>query len=137
MSIRSLQSLNARLGRGLAFDDEIAAQKRCGRMRIRRNFASREGSETASNFREAEVRAEHGNGKGPSGYESGIRDRAEWTRKGERGQEGWRAMDDKEDGGASLSPHQIVDFTPAPAPAQPVPSRTFPHQPTQSHCRIR
>ena len=96
-------------------------------MRIRRNFASREGSETASNFREAEVRAEHGNGKGPSGYESGIRDRAEWTRKGERGQEGWRAMEDKKDGGASLSPHQIVDFTPAPAPAQPVPSRTFLH----------
>ena len=36
-------------------------------------------------------------------------------------------MEDKEDGGASLSPHQIVDFTPAPAPAQPVPSRIFPH----------
>ena len=106
-------------------------------MRIRRNFASREGSEAARNFREAEVRAEHGNGKGPSGYESGIRDRAEWTRKGERGQEGWRAMEDKEDGGASLSPHQIVDFTPAPAPAQPVPSCNFPHLPTPLHCRIR
>ncbi len=34
-------------------------------------------------------------------------------------------MEDKEDGGASLFPHQIVDF--APAPAQPVPRRTFPH----------
>ncbi len=69
--------LDARLGRGLVFDDQIAAQKGCGRMRIRRNFASREGSEAASNFQEAEVRAEHGNGKGPSGCESGIRDRAE------------------------------------------------------------
>ena len=46
-------------------------------------------------------------------------------------------MEDKEDGGASLFPHQIVDFTPAPAPAQPVPSRTFPHPPTPLHCRIR
>ncbi len=118
---RIKESIHDRLGRGLVFDDDIAAQKGCGRMRIRRNFASREGSEAARNFREAEVRAEHGNGKGPSGYESEIRDRAEWTRKGERDQEGWRAMEDKEDGGARPSPHQIVDFT----PAQPVPSRTF------------
>ena len=36
-------------------------------------------------------------------------------------------MEDKEDGGGSLSPHQVLDFTPAPAPAQPVPSRTFPY----------
>ena len=35
----------------------------------------------------------------------------------ERGQESRRAMEDKEDGGASLFPHQIVDFTPVPAPA--------------------
>ena len=97
--------LDARLGRGLVFDDQIAAQKGCGRMRIRRNFASREGSEAASNFQEAEVRAEYGNGKGPSGCESGIRDRAEWARKGERGQDSWRAMEDKEDGGACLFPH--------------------------------
>ena len=44
-------------------------------------------------------------------------------------------MEDKEDGGASLFPHQIVDFTPA--PAQPVLSRTSPYSPTPLHCRIR
>ena len=49
------------------------------------------------------------------------------------------AVEDKEDGGASLFPHQIVDFTPAPAsaPAQPVLSRTFPHPRTPLHCHIR
>ena len=35
----------------------------------------------------------------------------------ERGQESRRAMEDKEDGGASLFPHQFVDFAPVPAPA--------------------
>ena len=48
-------------------------------------------------------------------------------------------MKDKEDGGASLFPHLIVDFTPALAlvPAQPVLSRTFAYPPTLLHCRIR
>ncbi len=43
---------NARLGRGLVFHDEIAAQQR---MRIRRNFGSGGGLEAASNFGGAEV----------------------------------------------------------------------------------
>ena len=46
-------------------------------------------------------------------------------------------MEDKEDGGAKFFPRQIVDFTLAPAPAQPVLSRTFPHPPTPLHYRIR
>ncbi|MCJ1345775.1 hypothetical protein MMC31_003984, partial [Peltigera leucophlebia] len=46
---------DARLGRGLVFDDEIAAQQR---MRIQRNFGSGRGSEAAGNFAEAEVWAE-------------------------------------------------------------------------------
>ena len=68
-----------------------------------------------------------------------IRARGEQAWRRERGQESRRAMEDKEDGCASLFPHQIVDFTPAPAtaPAQPVLSRTFPHPPTLLHCRIR
>ncbi len=74
-------------------------------MRIRRNFISREGSKTANNFRGTEVRAKNSNRKEPSGYKSGIRDRKEWTWKREKGQEGWMAMDDKEDRGASLSPY--------------------------------
>ena len=72
---------NARLGRGLVFDDEIATQQGCGRMRIRRNFGSGKGSEAACNFGEAEVRVEQGNGKGPSGYKSRIRGRGEYARK--------------------------------------------------------
>ena len=82
-------------------------------------------SEVARNFREAEVRAENGNGKGPSGCESGIKDRAKWARQEERKQENWRVMEDKKDRVASLFSHQIVDFTPAPASTQPVPSHTF------------
>ena len=58
-------------------------------------------------------------GDARAGYE------AEESRRRERGQESQRAMKDKRDGGASLFLHQIVDFTPAPAPAQPVLSRTF------------
>ena len=53
--------------------------------------------------------------------------------KGPRGTgEPWRI---KEDGGAALFPHQIVDFTLA--PAHPVLSRTFPHLPTPFHSRMR
>ena len=96
-------------------------------MRIWPNFASREGSETVSNFRKAEVRAEYGKRKRSSGYESEIKNRAEWIRKGEKGQEGWRAMEDKENGDDSLFSHQIVDFTFAPAPVEPVPSCSFLH----------
>ena len=83
--------LNALLGWGLVFDNEIAAQKKSDQMHIRRNFTSRERSEAASNFWEAGVRAENGNEKRLSGYESGIKDRKRWTRKKKRGQEGWRA----------------------------------------------
>lgn len=83
-------------------------------MRIRQNFASRERSEAASNFLEAEVKAKYGNGKRPRGYKSGIKDRAEWTRQEKRGQESLRARDDKKDGGASTSPYQIVNFIPTP-----------------------
>ncbi len=79
--------LDARLIRRLVFDDEIAAQKRCSRMRIRCIFANRERFKAASNFWEAEVRVENGNRKEPNGYESRIKDRAEWTRKGEKDQE--------------------------------------------------
>ncbi len=43
-------------------------------------------------------------------------------------------MEDKEDGGASLFPHQVVDFTPA--PVQPVLSCTFLHPPTPLHFHI-
>ncbi len=43
---------DARLGRGLVFDDEIAAQQR---MRIQHNLGSGRGSEAADNFGEAEV----------------------------------------------------------------------------------
>ena len=64
------QSLNdeqiipdARLSQRLVFDDEIAAQKRYGWMHIWCNFVNREGSETASNFWRANVKAEHGNRK--------------------------------------------------------------------------
>ena len=46
-------------------------------------------------------------------------------------------MEDKEDGGASLFPHQIVGFTHAPAPARPVLSRAFSRLPTPLHCHIR
>lgn len=74
-------------------------------MRIPRNFASREGSEAASNFREAEVRAEYDNEKRPSGYTSWIRHRAKWAQKGKKGQESWSAIEDKKDGDASLPPH--------------------------------
>ena len=49
-------------------------------------------------------------GTGPSGYGNRIRVQSrERGRRRERGQESRRAMDDKEDGGASLSSHQIVD----------------------------
>ncbi len=106
-------------------------------MRIRRNFASIEDFEAASNFRKPDVGAESGNGKEPNGYESEIMDRAEWTRKRERGQEGWKAMKNNEDRGANLFPHQIVDFTPASAPAQPVLSCNFPSLPTLLHICIR
>ena len=108
-------------------------------MRIRRNFRSREGSKTADSFGEAEVRAKQRIRKGPSGYESRIREpdtRAGYeSRIRVRGEQTWRierAMEDKEGGGASLLPHQIIDFTPAPtpAPAQPVLSHSFPYPPT-------
>lgn len=44
-------AIDTRLGRGLVFSDEIAAQQ----IRIRRTFGSREGSEAAGNFWEAEA----------------------------------------------------------------------------------
>ena len=56
-----------------------------------------------------------------------------WTRKEKRGQEGLRAIEDKKDGGANRFAYQIVDYTTAPAPAQPVPSCNFPHLPTPLH----
>ncbi len=78
------QSLNeeeiirdTRLSRGLVFDNKIAALKACSRLHIRRNLASGEGSKTASNFQEAEVRAEYSNTKRPSGYQSKIIKRVE------------------------------------------------------------
>ena len=82
-----INNRNARLDKGLVFDYEIAAQKECRRMHIRRNFTSREESAAANNFWEAEVRAKNDNGKEPSRYESKIRDRTEWTRKREKYQE--------------------------------------------------
>ncbi len=68
---------NARLSRGLVFDDEIAAEKEYGQKFIWHNFRGREGSKAASNYWNAEVKEEHDNKKEPSGYESGIKDRAE------------------------------------------------------------
>lgn len=63
-----------RLGRRLVFDDEITVQNGYGHIRIGRNFASQEGSETATNFWETEVRVENDNRKELDGYESGIRE---------------------------------------------------------------
>ncbi len=71
--------LDARLSQGLVFNDEIVAQKRFGRIRIRHNFASREGSEAASNFQKAELQVGNSNRKIPNGYESRIKIRAEWV----------------------------------------------------------
>ena len=72
-------AIDARLGRGLVFSDEIAGQQ----IRIRRTFGR---SEAAGNFWEAEAWAGQGRRKGPSGYESwiGFRGEQAWVEKGVR-----------------------------------------------------
>ena len=64
-------------------------------MRKWHNFASKEGSKAASNFQEAELREERGSKKRLSGYKSGLRDKAKLTKKEEKVQEGWKALEDK------------------------------------------
>ena len=108
----------ARLGRGLVFDDEIAAQQR---MRIRRNQGSGEGVRGSRLFWGSEGLS----GAGPSGCGNriGVRRAKGSGKQRDQGSEG--AMEDKEDGGPRLFLHQIIGFAPAhfalaPAPAQPV-----------------
>ena len=118
---------NARLGRGLVFDDEIAAQQE------RRSDAHPTPFRKQRRVRDS--RQFRGSGSlsraGQEGRTERMRepDKGSKERKGARGAGRPRRI--KEDGVPTLSPHQIVDFTPAPAPApaRPVLSRSFPTHP--------
>ena len=119
---KSISLLDARLGRGLVFDDKIALSNG-----ITSDVCS-EVEETASDFGEAGSWAKRGGGKEPSrsrglsrhGGRKGTSTKEIWigfrTVRGWREQRGWRAAGPwrrKEDGGASLFLHQIIDFGPA------------------------
>ena len=116
----------APLGRGLVFDNDIAGTSRQRIQGSRHQMQSRESgsrsglgiaSEASGNLVEASGQF-RGSG---SLSRAGLKGRIERTLEPDRGREsrGVRsAMEDNEDGGASLFRHQIINF--APAPAQPV-----------------
>ena len=115
-----------RLARGLVYDDYIAAQQRTRPDAHPTQYRKQGRKPAISGKRRSEHSrvGEKDRADGRAGYGSGE----SRPRRKERGQESRRAMGDKEEGGASLFPHQIVDFSPAPAstPAQPVLSRLAP-----------
>ncbi len=93
-----------RLGRGLVFDDEIAAQQR---MHIRCNFGSGREPEIAGQFPESRGPSKQRERKGPSENESRIRGQ---ERKGVRGAKGLKLWRIKEDRGTSFFSYQIIEF---------------------------
>lgn len=107
------------------------------RVCIQCNFANGEVSGAASNLWRAEVKVESNNGKWPSEYVSGIKDREESIQKRERGKESWKNMENKEGRGSSLFSHQIIDFKSAPTTEKFVASRTVFYLSTQLYVCIR